>query len=369
MQDHLPARRAVRLRAVLRPARGRVRVADGRRPGRAAAPDPGRAALAVALHATSCPCRRRRAGRCRPAGRRCCGRPARRAARPAARCGSRTTPPTRRTRSRTGSSRSRWPAPASSASRRSPARRPATWPTRSPPTPRPPDSSPTCSSRPTSRSRRSSPPGSTAPTWSRCAATTTTSTGSAPSSSGEHEWAFVNINMRPYYAEGSKTLAFETAEQLGFELPDRVVAPIASGSLFTKIARGFEEWLELGLLEGELPIVQRRPGDRLLAGGDRVRGRPGLLPPGQAGHDRQVAGDRQPGRRSLRARSGPPHRRLDRLGHRRRDPRGDQAAGADDRDLHRDRRRRHRRRCWPSSPSAATSTRTSGSSRTSPARV
>jgi len=72
--------------------------------------------------------------------------------------------------------------------------------------------------------------------------------------SGEHDWAFVNINMRPYYAEGSKTLAFETAEQLGFELPDRVVAPIASGSLFTKIARGFEEWLELGLLEGELPI-------------------------------------------------------------------------------------------------------------------
>ncbi len=71
--------------------------------------------------------------------------------------------------------------------------------------------------------------------------------------SGEHEWAFVNINMRPYYAEGSKTLAFEIAEQLGFQLPDRVVAPIASGSLFTKLARGFEEWLEAGLLEGSLP--------------------------------------------------------------------------------------------------------------------
>jgi threonine synthase len=70
---------------------------------------------------------------------------------------------------------------------------------------------------------------------------------------GRSEWAFVNINMRPYYAEGSKTLAFETVEQLGFELPDRVVCPIASGSLFTKIARGFEEWLELGLVEGELP--------------------------------------------------------------------------------------------------------------------
>jgi threonine synthase len=71
--------------------------------------------------------------------------------------------------------------------------------------------------------------------------------------SGEHEWAFVNINMRPYYAEGSKTLAFETAEQLGFELPDRVVAPIASGSLFTKIARGFREWIDVGLLDGDLP--------------------------------------------------------------------------------------------------------------------
>ncbi len=71
--------------------------------------------------------------------------------------------------------------------------------------------------------------------------------------SAEHEWAFVNINMRPYYAEGSKTLAFETAEQLGFSLPDRVVCPIASGSLFTKVARGFEEWLEIGLLDGRLP--------------------------------------------------------------------------------------------------------------------
>jgi threonine synthase len=72
--------------------------------------------------------------------------------------------------------------------------------------------------------------------------------------SGEHDWAFVNINMRPYYAEGSKTLAFETAEQLGFELPDRVVAPIASGSLFTKIARGFQEWLDVGLISGSLPV-------------------------------------------------------------------------------------------------------------------
>jgi threonine synthase len=71
--------------------------------------------------------------------------------------------------------------------------------------------------------------------------------------SADHDWAFVNVNVRPYYAEGSKTIAFEIAEQLGFELPDRVVAPIASGSLFTKIARGFEEWREVGLVSGELP--------------------------------------------------------------------------------------------------------------------
>jgi threonine synthase len=71
--------------------------------------------------------------------------------------------------------------------------------------------------------------------------------------SADHDWAFVNINMRPYYAEGSKTLAFEIAEQLGWEVPDRLVVPVASGSLFTKIAKGFEEWLELGLVDGELP--------------------------------------------------------------------------------------------------------------------
>jgi threonine synthase len=73
--------------------------------------------------------------------------------------------------------------------------------------------------------------------------------------SAERPWAFVNVNVRPYYAEGSKTLAFETAEQLGWEIPDRVVAPIASGSLFTKVARGFREFLDAGLVRGELPAM------------------------------------------------------------------------------------------------------------------
>jgi threonine synthase len=66
-------------------------------------------------------------------------------------------------------------------------------------------------------------------------------------------WAFVNVNLRPYYSQGSKTLAFETVEQLGWSLPDRIVGPVASGSLFTKLGRGFAEWLELGLVQGELP--------------------------------------------------------------------------------------------------------------------
>lgn len=79
--------------------------------------------------------------------------------------------------------------------------------------------------------------------------------------SAERDWAFVNVNLRPYYAEGSKTLAYEIAEQLGFELPDRCVVPIASGSLFTKVAKGFEEWRELGIIEGELPRMNGAQAD------------------------------------------------------------------------------------------------------------
>jgi threonine synthase len=65
----------------------------------------------------------------------------------------------------------------------------------------------------------------------------------------ETGWGFVNINLRPFYAEGSKTLAFEIAEALGWRSPDVVVAPVASGAMFTRVARGFEELAELGLIE------------------------------------------------------------------------------------------------------------------------
>ncbi|MEY3362020.1 MAG: hypothetical protein RL531_1739 [Actinomycetota bacterium] len=68
---------------------------------------------------------------------------------------------------------------------------------------------------------------------------------------GTYPWAFVNVNVRPYYAEGSKTLAFETAEQLGWSTPDHVVVPIASGSQLTKIHKGFHELHRVGLLDEE----------------------------------------------------------------------------------------------------------------------
>jgi threonine synthase len=62
-------------------------------------------------------------------------------------------------------------------------------------------------------------------------------------------WAFVNVNLRPYYSEGSKTLAFEIAEQLGWRCPDAVVIPVASGSLLTKFGKGLRELHHVGLLE------------------------------------------------------------------------------------------------------------------------
>ena len=122
--------------------------------------------------------------------------------------------------------------------------------------------------------------------------------------SGEHPWAFVNVNLRPYYAEGSKTLAFEVAEQLGFELPDHVVCPVASGSLFTKIARGFEEWLELGILEGSLPVFHGAQAEGCSPVAQAFADGHDICRPGAARHDRQVAGDREPRGRRVRARSG-----------------------------------------------------------------
>ena len=113
----------------------------------------------------------------------------------------------------------------------------------------------------------------------------------------EHpSWAFVNVNVRSYYAEGSKTLAFEVAEQLGWQAPDHVVVPIASGSQLTKVAKGFAE-LERGWTAGGSGEREdlRGPGRGVLPGGHRLRRRIRRHQAGQAVDDRQVALHREPG--------------------------------------------------------------------------
>ena len=128
----------------------------------------------------------------------------------------------------------------------------------------------------------------------------------------ELPWGFVNVNLRSYYAEGSKTLAYELAEQLGWRAPDVVAIPIASGALFHKVGQGFSELRELGLLDGPAPrqIGGQAEGCQPVATAFR-EGKP--VTPGAARLDRPLPRDRQPGRRRLR--------RRDRAGDRRRDPR------------------------------------------------
>ena len=70
-----------------------------------------------------------------------------------------------------------------------------------------------------------------------------------------YNWAFCNINIRPYYAEGSKTLAFESVEQLGWQAPDHIVAPLGSGSLYTKVGKAMRELVDVGLIEKQATRV------------------------------------------------------------------------------------------------------------------
>ena len=115
-------------------------------------------------------------------------------------------------------------------------------------------------------------------------------------------WGFVNVNLRPFYAEGSKSMGFEIAEDLGWRTPDHVVAPMAGGSLIGKIYKAFKEFELLGLLEspGHDPDA-RGPGERMQPdlGDGPLGGRQGQAGP-QPADDRQEPGDRRPGRRLLR---------------------------------------------------------------------
>ena len=87
----------------------------------------------------------------------------------------------------------------------------------------------------------------------------------------ELPWGFVNVNLRSYYAEGSKTIAYEIAEQLGWEAPDVIAIPIASGALFHKVGQGFGELRSLGLIDGASAALDRWAGRGLPAGRDGFR--------------------------------------------------------------------------------------------------
>ena len=121
------------------------------------------------------------------------------------------------------------------------------------------------------------------------------------------DWGFVNVNLRPYYAEGSKTVGYEIAEQLGWRLPQQVISPIASGSLLTKVDKAFREFVQLGLVAGHAVPRVRRAGHGLLAGVGGVPRGPRRRAPAAAQHHRQVARDREPGRRPVRARRRTAH--------------------------------------------------------------
>ena len=136
---------------------------------------------------------------------------------------------------------------------------------------------------------------------------------------------FANITLRPFYAEGAKTMAFEVVEQLGWDSPDHFVIPAAGGTLSSRVHKGLNELEIVGLAETGGDQDQHRPGERLLADRDRDPRRRRARA-ADAGDRRPLAGDRRPRRRHPGARRGAHPRRLggDRL--RPGDLRGDRPA-------------------------------------------
>ena len=340
------------------------------RRGRAAPPHPGRPAEHLALRrlpaARGRPPRavgaarlaRRPAGRVHAADPR---RPPRRAARPARGVGQerrREPDPLVQGPRRLGR---RQRARASSASRPSPAPRRATWPTRWRPTAPRWGWSPTCSSPPTSRSRR----------CSRRASTATKLVGRGrqlrrrqPPLHRAVRRARLGVREHqpaPLLRRGLEDAGVRDrrAARLGAPRPLRRAGGV--GLAVHENRQGLRGVARARAARWRAARDERRPGRGLLARGQRVRRGPGRLPPGQARHDRQVAGDRQPRRRSVCARSRPPHRRRRRRRHRRGDPRrashcSPKRPGSSPRPPG-----ASRRRCSRSSPRAATSTPTSAS--------
>ena len=119
---------------------------------------------------------------------------------------------------------------------------------------------------------------------------------------GKYGWGFVNVNLRPYYAEGSKSMGFEIAEQLGWKLPRHTVVPMASGSLLTKISKAYSEFQRLGLVEATQPYTihgAQAAGCAPISAA--IQARDGHREAGaEAGHDCEVARHRDARGRLLR---------------------------------------------------------------------
>ena len=172
----------------------------------------------------------------------------------------------------------------------------------------------------------------------------------------EHRWGFVNVNLRPYYAEGSKTVGFEIAEQLGWRLPDNVVCPMAGGSLITKIKKAFDELIKLGLVEPKEVKFFGAQATGCSPISTAVKTGSSEIEPQKPIDHRALARDRQSRRRTLRDQVHQKQRRMERRRQRSRSHRLDQTAGGDRRRLHRNRRRRDgrlRRQALSSGPHSA----------------
>ena len=158
------------------------------------------------------------------------------------------------------------------------------------------------------------------------------------------QWGLVNVNLRPYYAEGSKTHGYEIAEQLGWELPDNVVVPMAGGSLIGKIAKAFCELAYLGWVEPKQVKFFGAQATGCSPIADAVKR--GLTPRGttKAEHDCAFAGDWKSRRRALCATADHGNGRLGGMHLRSGNHRRDQAAGADRGNFCGDRWWRNRRR-------------------------
>ena len=288
------------------------------------------------------------------------------------RCGSRTTRPTRPTRSRTASSRWRSPPRASWASSASRAHRPATSATRWPRT------------RRASACRRScSCPSDLEPAEDRPDRDLRRHAGRHRGLLRRRQPAVLGAvrdrRVRERPASSTSTSArttprvrrrsgYEVAEQLGWRLPGQYVAPMASGSMLTKIHKAFKELVAAGLVPPSPWTVfgAQSAGCSPIATAF-ADGSDDVVQPVQADRHRQVAEHRQPGRRPVRARRRALDRRRDGRGRRRRDPRGHPAAGPHHRRVRRDRRRRDRGRAAKLVASGAARHRRSRPSSTTPA--